>query len=71
VWAGEAAWARPQQPAGLDGGLGRIGFRNWVLGFEKDSIQNRIQTLNLNCSNQKKCSSMDATINSYISLILF
>jgi hypothetical protein len=27
--------------------------------------------LNLNSSNQKKCTSMNATINSYISLTLF
>jgi hypothetical protein len=42
-----------------------------VLGFEKDSNQMEFQTLNLNSSNQKKCSSMYATFNSYVSLILF
>jgi hypothetical protein len=37
----------------------RKGFKQWN------------SNLNLNSSNQKKCSSMNATINSYISLTLF
>jgi hypothetical protein len=43
-----------------------------VLGFEKGFNQlNSNLNLNLNSSNQKKCTNMNATINSYISLTLF
>jgi hypothetical protein len=44
------------------------------LGFgvvEKGFNSNGIQTLNLNSSKQKECTSMYATFNSYDSLILF
>jgi uncharacterized membrane protein YecN with MAPEG domain len=41
-----------------------------VLGFEKRFNQLN-SNLNLNSSNQKKCTGMNATINSYISLTLF
>jgi hypothetical protein len=47
-------------------GLGIKGF-----GFLKKDSNKRIQTLNLNSDKQKKCTSMYATINSYVSLILF
>jgi hypothetical protein len=55
-------------------GLGRRDQGVWKLkGFEQfdKSSSTRIQTLNLNSNNQKKCTSMNATIKSYGSLILF
>jgi hypothetical protein len=63
------------RPAGLEGRMGRW-FRNRGLGikgfgFLKKDSNKRIQTLNLNSNKQKQCTSMYATINSYVSLILF
>jgi hypothetical protein len=43
-----------------------IGLRYFRKGFKQLN-----SNLNLNSSNQKKCSSMYATINSYVSLTLF
>jgi hypothetical protein len=64
---GEAAaagcWARL-------GRRGRLGNKR-VWTFWKGFTQREFKLLNLNSSNQKKCSSMYATINSYVSLILF
>jgi hypothetical protein len=56
---------------GLEGRIGVDGLGIKGLGFEKGFTTSGIQTLNLNSSNQKKCSSMYATFNSYVSLILF
>jgi hypothetical protein len=42
----------------------------WFWVFEKDTNKKN-SNLNLNPSKQKKCTSMNATINSYISLTLF
>jgi hypothetical protein len=53
-------------------GLGRRDQGVWKLKeFEhfKKSSSTRIQTLNLNSNNQKQCTSMNATIKSYGSLI--
>jgi hypothetical protein len=63
--------------AGLGCSAGLLGWKGWVglggvLGI-KVWVSNQIEfkLLNLNSNNQKKCSSMYATINSYISLTLF
>jgi hypothetical protein len=55
------------QAGGLESGRGLgIGFRYFIKGFKQMN-----SNLNLNSSKQKKCTSMNATINSYMSLTLF
>jgi hypothetical protein len=69
-WA--AARAGPR--VAVAAGLGRRDQGDWKLkGFEQfdKSSSTRIQTLNLNSNNQKQCTSMNATIKSYGSLIYF
>jgi hypothetical protein len=72
-----ARWAALAASAGWACWLARVGqgvLGNKGLGFwiaRKGFNSNGIQILNLNSSNQKKCTSMNATIKSYISLTLF
>jgi hypothetical protein len=53
--------------------LGRVGVKGKGLGFRiaRKGFKHENSNLNLNSSKQKKCTNMNATINSYISLTLF
>jgi hypothetical protein len=76
-WAAALGWAGKGRRAEIGKGKGRVEglrFGNlevWVKVLERDSNQIEFKLLNLNSNNQKKCSSMCATINSYILLTLF
>jgi hypothetical protein len=61
-WAGEVNGPEQEREKG------RV-IKVWVFG--RDSNQIEFKLLNLNSNNQKQCSSMYATFNSYVSLILF
>jgi hypothetical protein len=70
-----ARWAGLVASAGWACWLGRVGglreIKAWGLGLLEKGFKHKNSNLNLNSSKQKKCTSMNATINSYISLTLF
>jgi hypothetical protein len=78
-WAGWANWASKRRAAGVSWAVRGIWLLGWIgpkLGEEKETFANfskEYKQLNsntgLNSANQKLCSSMNATINSYGSLI--